>query len=434
MNTKKGICIGAGPSNLAFAQAYGAGLLLLEADTRVGGLCQSYEEQGGVFDLGGHSFHSHYPEAHELVETALGAPLFRQGREARVFSNGSLIPYPFQVHYDKLEVPELVADCAQGLEAARKDRSEPSNFEEFLISKFGHGVSKHFMLPYNRKIWGMDLKELSCDWVKERVAAPKGSTQSKEHNGRQPLQDNSLVGYPQEDGFETIFTGLAAKQQNEIRLNSRVASINPGTKTLQCHNGTCESWDFLVSSMPLNELVQVVEGMPAELVEAAKALRWTRLRIEFLLSKNPLRNDIQRIYSADPEVPSHKMALNHNSSSSLQSRNHHAIMAEVSMTDQKQVDETLIASKTIDFLIEADVLKSAEDIIWTGHRTLPYGYPVYSHGREEIVRQIREWLLERNIHIIGRFGEWDYINSDECLMRGIRLAQRLKGEGKRTAE
>jgi hypothetical protein len=41
---------------------------------------------------------------------------------------------------------------------------------------------------------------------------------------------------------------------------------------------------------------------------------------------------------------------------------------------------------------------------------------------------IREWLEPLGIHTIGRFGGWDYVNSDACIRHGreVRLT-RVKG-------
>ena len=56
---------------------------------------------------------------------------------------------------------------------------------------------------------------------------------------------------------------------------------------------------------------------------------------------------------------------------------------------------------------------------------LDYGYPVYTHERQAIVARIRAWLEPLGIHTIGRFGAWEYVNSDACIQQGMALAKRL---------
>ena len=76
-----------------------------------------------------------------------------QERDARIYTHGTLIPYPFQKFFDRIPNPEVVEACRRGLHNLSDNGAPPKNFEEFIIRKFGQGIANHFMLPYNRKIW-----------------------------------------------------------------------------------------------------------------------------------------------------------------------------------------------------------------------------------------------------------------------------------------
>ena len=65
------LIIGAGPSGLALAYGLQGDTLVLERESGVGGLCRSINHGGGVFDVGGHSFHTPHPEVYELVQKLL---------------------------------------------------------------------------------------------------------------------------------------------------------------------------------------------------------------------------------------------------------------------------------------------------------------------------------------------------------------------------
>ncbi len=56
---------------------------------------------------------------------------------------------------------------------------------------------------------------------------------------------------------------------------------------------------------------------------------------------------------------------------------------------------------------------------------MPFGYPVYTHDRPAIMAAVREWLEPRGILTLGRFGAWDYANSDECIRQGMELGRSL---------
>jgi protoporphyrinogen oxidase len=423
----KALIVGGGPSGLTVAYALQGDTLVLEREERVGGLCRSIEVDGGVFDVGGHSFHTPHPEVHDLIDGMTPGGLFKQQRDARVYSHGALIPYPFQRFYECLPDPDVVRACERGLAEVDASAPEPENFEQYIVQNFGQGIADHFMLPYNRKLWARDIGTISCEWTSERVAAPKGSASEKFDTAggqRKPLQPDTRVGYPQEGGFERLFQGFADRVPG-VLVNKQVIEIDPALRLARCADGSAYEWEFLVSTMPIPELVRVVRGTPPDIIALADSLDFMSLRVELLLAGRSLDTSIQRIYNADEEIPPHKIALNHNSSDSLRSRPRHAIMAEVSISEQKPVAVDSIAPVTIDLLCSLGVLGSPDDIIWKGHVDVKYAYPVYTHERPATVSAIKDWLVERHIYTVGRFGDWEYINSDKCVNNGLVLGRQL---------
>ena len=158
-----------------FANKLKGKTLILEKENEVGGLCRSIEIDEGVFDIGGHSFHTPHPEVNELVSNILRTEFLNKKRLG--FTNGQLIDYPFQKN-EQISNKNIVAICKKGLNEIKNVESEPENFEEYIINKFGSGIFDHFMLPYNRKLWARDIKSISCEWTSERVADVKGKNEA----------------------------------------------------------------------------------------------------------------------------------------------------------------------------------------------------------------------------------------------------------------
>lgn len=427
MRAVQALIIGAGPSGLSLAYQLQGDTLVLEGEASVGGLCRSIHQDGGVFDIGGHSFHTPHPEVYELVQRLLMGQWFEQQRQAFVYTHGALIPYPFQKFFDRIPDRRVVQECEAGLKQVTGNPEQAADFEEYILRKFGEGIANHFMLPYNRKLWARDIKKISCEWTVERVAGPRGEKESFDSHGgqRKPLQPDTIVGYPIKGGYEEIYKSFAPHLPG-LELNKDVVHIDPQAHIATASDGSQYHWDFLVSTMPLPELARVVEGTPIEIQGLADQLEYMSLRVELLLTGKPLDTLVQRIYCADPEILAHKIAFNHNSSNFLRAQLHHAIMAEVSFSPEKPVIEGDIASNTIAFLCQAGLLGSPSDIIWTGYVNVKYAYPVYTHRRPEQVGGIKDWLAQRHIYTLGRFGDWEYINSDRCIMKGLALGQALR--------
>lgn len=418
------LILGAGPSGLALAYQLQGDTLILEKEAQVGGLCRSVIVDGAAFDIGGHSFHTAHPEVESLIDDLMDEPLAYQQRDARVFSHGAIIPYPFQKHFNQIPDSSVVEACESGLRQASGPGSA-DNFEDYIVGKFGIGIAEHFMLPYNRKLWARDLRTISTEWTSERVAdSSSAPTEAPRDGVRRPLHDASAVGYPQQGGFESIYQSFVPHVP-ALELNQSVTNINTQAKTAQTANGERTQWDILVSTLPLPLLLRLIDNAPAELIAAADRLGYVSLRVLYLLTAEPLQTGMQRLYVASPDVPPHKIALNSNSSASLRANRHHAIMAEISIPPGEKAPDDA-TERTIDFLCEIGILDAPSDILWRGHEDVRYAYPVYTHERAAIVRQIKDWLAQYQIFTLGRFGDWDYINSDQCVAKALAFGRELR--------
>jgi hypothetical protein len=96
------------------------------------------------------------------------------------------------------------------------------------------------------------------------------------------------------------------------------------------------------------------------------------------------------------------------------------------VSPEKPVDVATIAPLTTEFLCGVGVLDSPSDIIWAGHVDVTYAYPVYTHDRPGIIERMKAWLGRYDVYTVGRFGEWEYINSDKCVAKGLALGRELR--------
>jgi protoporphyrinogen oxidase len=418
------VILGAGPAGIGAGLALGDRAIVLEGTAHLGGLSRTLELAGAVFDLGGHSFHTPHRSIADLVFGAVD--MFEQTREARCYFQGEMIPFPFQKNFRVIRDEAIRAECAAGLLAAGDGR-RARHFEEYLTDRFGPGIARHFLLPYNRKLWGQDLSRLDVDWVDQRVTAPTESRLDRRlrPGERAPLEADTRVAYPARGGFGEIFQALA-RRLPRLSLGQRVAHIDPVWQELTTAGGRRLGWDRLVSTLPITSLLELLDDVPPEIDQAARRLRALPLDIVLVVVDHPVDTPIQRVYCCDPEIPGHKIAINHNSSPYLRSLPRHGIAVEVSRTGQKRWSSpTELARQAVAGLEVLGLIGSASEVVTTRVVSLPAAYPVPTLERAASVRRILGWLENLQIYAVGRFGEWAYINSDEALDRGLRLGRAL---------
>jgi UDP-galactopyranose mutase len=409
--------IGAGPAGLAVSHRYEGPSRILERGGEVGGLCRSIEFAGCVFDIGGHSFHSPYAEVTALVTRLMGGNWHEHRRDAWVWFDGALIPYPFQRHFERLPHPEVVAECSQRLPEADRS-SAATSLADWLPARFGDGVARHFLTPYNRKLWARDLTRISYGWVGERVAG----AEALEAAARRPLHDESVVGYPARGGFGEIMKALAA-ECGPIELGCEVTQIDVHSRVATSRDGRRWPYDRLVSTMPLPLLLRAIQGAPADLMADADRLEQVSLKVLMLAIAGPVGDAPHRLYVADPAMPAHKIAFNHTSSPSLAARPQHAVMCEIAYSPEAPAPpDGELQQACIEWLAGAGFIAGAGAVIEARVTDVVYGYPVMTHDRPQILDRIQPWLESLRVASIGRFGAWEYVNSDACLKTGIDLA------------
>lgn len=412
------VVLGAGPAGIAAALAVGPAAILLDERSSVGGLSGTLERSGAIFDIGGHSFHTPHPDVRDLVFDSL--EMFEQKREARCSVGDSLIRYPFQKHFRDLSDAGVVSDCERGLREA-DGGGDARDYESYLTRRFGNGIAEHFLLPYSRKAWGGDLGRLSVDWARERVAAPEGTSEAFHDRGgrRAPLQDDTRVAYPARGGFGEIPRALASGVY-DLRLNTRVAAIDLERREVVMGGGNSIRWDRLISTLPIPELLRLLPEVPQNLRDDAASLERLSLRLFFVVIGRPVGTAIQRIYTANPESPAHKIAINHNSSDFLRALPHHGISGEMAMASpgSAETSEAGLEQQFVEHLQKLGLVRSDDRLVEVSSMVVPYGYPVPTRDREAIVSRLKSWLEGVRVSTVGRFAEWAYINSDEAMHRG----------------
>ena len=104
-------------------------------------------------------------------------------------------------------------------------------------------------------------------------------------------------------------------------------------------------------------------------------------------------------------------------------------MMEISTGPEKKLFRNDMKDWIAEDLLKIGVVKSKDEIEHIEIRDVKYSYPVPTKTRKGDIHQIKDWLNPQDIHTLGRFGEWLYINSDRALQRGLDLGKSLLHNG-----
>src|SRR5579859_457330 len=433
------VVIGAGPTGLGAAyrlQELGfSDWDLYEASDHIGGLAASHtDRQGFTYDIGGHVLFSHYPYFDDLVDRMLGDRFVQMRRESWIRTGGRYVPYPYQSNIRYLSNDDIVA-CIMGLIKAQRssDPAQAGNFAEWIDAQFGEGIAQKFMIPYNVKVWAHPLKMMSKQWIAERVALV-----DIEHILRNVLKEqddvqwgpNSTFKFPLRGGTGGLFEGFKPYVESHLHLNSRVTAIDPSRKVVEFANGSHTDYDVLISSMPINLLVDSLETCPVSVRTAAQRLCWSSGLFVGVGISRPCPSDKCWLYFPDAEVPFYRVTYLSNYSPYIAPDDKHfLLLTETSYSPYRPQDRGTIVSRTIDGLIATGILDRADRsrIVATDLTDIKYSYPIPTVDRDAALADVQPYLMENAIYSRGRFGAWLYEigNMDHSVMQGVEVVNRV---------
>ena len=417
--SNKTIVLGAGISGIS--AAYHLGLknidaTIYEKDSEWGGLCGNFTLDGFRFDK---SVHLSFTSDEYVQKLMYGeTPYHKHPPEASNYYEGCWVKHPAQNNLFPLPAETKVKILSGFIENEGKEH-EITNYESWLRAQFGDYFAEKFPMRYTRKYWTVNASELSTTWVGTRLSQPNieevllGSYTSDIPNAYYAKE----MRYPKKGGYKSFLTTMQKKCT--IKLNKEACDINPKSKEITFDDGTVESYENLVSSLPIPHMIELLPNVPQEVVTASEKLLPSSVAIVSLGFNKPDLAKHLWYYIYDEEFlparcysPSIKSPDNAPDGCS-------SVQFEVYFSDRK--DLALKGDALIDHIISNGIqmgLFTKEDIVVKDARILPYGNIIFYEGMEADRQIVLDYLASLNIYGVGRFGKWEYLWTDQCVLTG----------------
>lgn len=423
----KTVIIGAGLAGLSagyHAQQKDLDYDLYEAEPLVGGCCRTVARNGFLFDYSGHLLHLKEPYFQGLVRELLADNLNVVSRNAVIYSHGAFTRYPFQANLFGLPAAVVKECLLEFVKAYHGSEDLPTRayptFRDWIVAKLGAGIGRHFMFPYNEKLWTVPTEEMTCQWMSEYV--PKPNLEDV-FNGAFEDQSkgfgyNASFWYPQRGGIQALCDALAARL-SRLHLNQGVTAIDPAAKTVRFASGQSSSYARLVCTMPLNKLVDKLEGaVPAEVRAAASQLRHNSVLIVNLGVRGGEWTDKHWIYLPERKFTAYRVGVYSNFSDALAPAGTTSYYVEIGYQQGWKVDKDALVAKAVAEMVEIGLIGSLDDILVQDVIDLECAYVIYDRQHNQSRKTIMDFLQQHGIVSIGRYGNWEYSGMEEAMMQG----------------
>ncbi|MCX7943497.1 MAG: NAD(P)-binding protein [Deltaproteobacteria bacterium] len=430
MLTTDVLIIGAGPSGLStsyFLQI--PKIVIIEKEDRAGGLMKTDYYEDSYFDKTGHLLHLRTDELRRIIENELNVPLRRIKRNSKIFSRDTFIEYPFQVNLYGLP-KEVVATCLKNFIHAKikKRKKRYKSFKDFIYGEFGEGIANEFLIPYNTKIWTLNPDDMSAGFCEKYIPVPDIDDVIDGALGiiKTDVGYNASFYYPERGGIESIIRGFLRRIHSEIIYKSYPVKINLKKRLVFLSNNTVYNYKYLVSTIPLNDFISLIEDAPVEIQNAGSRLSNTEICYFNVITKRILDNVPHWIYLPERDIPFYRVGSYSAFNRLLTRDEYETFYIEFSYRKGGFCDSGNLERRIPHLFKRLGFIKDDSDIISIRPFFIKCAYVIFDKHYQKSTSLIFDYLSKNRVYSIGRYGKWEYSSMQDAILYGKETALDIK--------
>jgi len=499
---KKVVIIGAGPAGITAAYELvkkgGHEITLLEQSGVFGGISRTVNVDGDRMDIGGHRFfskdkrvtdwwynilptqgkpssddilfnrHRQFasgetdPETEDLV-------MLKRSRVSRIYFNNKLFDYPVSLNRTTLRNIGFYSTLRAAISylATLLRKLPEENLENFYINRFGKVLYRMFFEGYTEKLWGRHPREISAEWGAQRVKGLSIKTVIKDMIKRMFRIKNrntetSLINefdYPKYGPGQlwTVAANEVKRMGGTVLTGKKVVSLklddNGKVCAVTCSDDCVYFCDELISSMPVKDLINLFDTVPAEVKKIASGLPYRDFQTagvlipadKFLL-KSGKSNSLNEgavqdkgissdesispdnriapdcwIYVQDAKVKLGRIQIFNNWSPYLLNDFKKTVWLGLEYYCSKddeywQMPDNEFIDFAVSELVETGIISFASDVIKSHREKVGKAYPAYydTYSGFSVLREFLDSIP--NLYCVGRNGQHRYNNMDHSML------------------
>jgi protoporphyrinogen oxidase len=417
--------IGAGISGLSIAQLLKDRyeVTVFESASKPGGLVKCERVEGNLYHpVGGHVFNSRRQDVLDWFWSFFDREKeFTKATRNAIVYMGKPIGYPIENHiyqFDADTQQQIIADL---LAIAKSEKTEPTNFEEFLRYRFGETLYNIYFKPYNEKVWKRDLKTVPLSWLTGKLPMP--TVDEIIYNNFNKASEMTMVHstfyYAKQNGSQFLADRLA--EGLDIRYNSEIKKTclrqvtSPSTDGLRKIENKWEIKGKLFDKVIFCGNIKMLPDLVGDALDISEFIQ-PIVELEYHGTTSVLcevdSNPFSWIYMPDKAHNAHRIICTGNFSKTNN--------AEGKKTATIEFTDYVDKSEILDNLKKIPYFRS-----YITHKYTEFTYPIQEIQTRDTINKLKMQLEPNGIFLLGRFAEWEYYNMDAAMGAAINLKIKL---------
>jgi len=439
---KKITILGGGPAGIGtayYCHKNQINFKLYEMAPEVGGNCQTFQYGDFKYDSGAHRLHDKDEKTTKDIKKIMGQSLMKIEVPSQIYLNGTFIDFPLSpwnlfkflgFKYSCIEFTKLL------FLKIKNHNKNINNFEEFAVNTYGKKLADLFLIGYSQKLWGLPCNKLSTDIAGKRLKGLNLSTLILEIFKTKNTKTKHLDGefYYPENGIGSIFKEIRLQTNHKnYFLKSKITKIihnNKKIKSIQCNNNHNHDIDYLVSSLSLDILANLMEPKIPEFInDAIKSIRYRDIiLITFFINKKNI-NKNGSMYFPSNNFSFTRIYEAKNRSNSMSPENQTSLSIEIPTYNKSDIWNS--SNEKIRKSIEKELLClnffNEKEIIDVEIRKIKKAYPILDTNYKSKIKLILDYFSQfENLTINGRNGKFQYTHIHDHFKDARIIVKNLK--------
>ena len=492
---KKALIIGAGPAGLTAAyellkQSKDIEVVVFEESDSFGGISKTVNYNGNRMDMGGHRFFSKIPEVNAWWDNILpmqghptyddillnrpmplskGGPdpekedrvMLTRRRVSRIYFDDKFYDYPISLKIETFKNMGFVKTIQVGISYVWSMifKKPEDNLENFYINRFGRKLYSMFFEYYTENLWGRHPSEIDASWGAQRVKGLSIVAIIKDIFGKIFKQKNRKVETSLIEEFKypklgpgqlwEVTADEVEKMGGTIYKNAKVTKVHKNSDNILTgltyekdgKEYTMEG-DYIISSMPVKDLVAGMNDVPADPARIAKGLPYRDyMTLGVLVPKIKLENKTNLktvsnivpdcwVYVQDRKVKLGRFQIYNNWSPYMikDLENTVWIGLEYFVNEGDEfwnMTEEEFSKIGVEEMIKLGLIDSADEVIDTHMEKVKKAYPAYFDTYDEIDTLVDYLKSIDNLYCVGRNGQHRYNNIDHSMCTSFETVKNI---------
>ena len=492
---KKALIIGAGPAGLTAAyellkQSKDIEVIVFEESDSFGGISKTVNYNGNRMDMGGHRFFSKIPEVNAWWDNILpmqghptyddillnrpmplskGGPdpekedrvMLTRRRVSRIYFDDKFYDYPISLKLETFKNMGFIKTIQVGISYVWSMifKKPEDNLENFYINRFGRKLYSMFFEYYTENLWGRHPSEIDAAWGAQRVKGLSIVAIIKDIFGKIFKQKNRKVETSLIEEFKypklgpgqlwEVTADEIEKMGGTIYKNAKVTKVHKNKDNIltgltyekEGKEYTIDG-DYIISSMPVKDLVAGMNDVPADPARIAKGLPYRdymtlgvlvpKIKLENKTNLKTISNIVPDcwVYVQDRKVKLGRFQIYNNWSPYMIKDLENTVWIGLEYFVNEgdnfwNMTEEQFSKIGIDEMIKLGLIDSADEVIDTHMEKVKKAYPAYFDTYDEIDTLVNYLKSIDNLYCVGRNGQHRYNNIDHSMCTSFETVKNI---------